>query len=245
VVEAHARLFKTANVDTAHFQHRLAICCLPTRRFEETQAALNADEALWPELGGEAVSVRLRRFRLRAQALAWHGDALAAQALIDAHDAALLADNPLEWVRLGRVRSINLRLRQQWPQALAAAHEAVARCSAQSELAVPLDRAHAFTELGLALLGSGDSRGAETQIALAEAQYQLAELQPSVVNCDAIMGRGQLHLFAGRTDDALRSFKVVERCWAELNPGSRWHVEAQHAMTQARDAGSLGPTHTI
>jgi hypothetical protein len=200
-------------------------------------------------LGSEATSYRLRRIRVRAQALAWHGDATGAQVLIDAHDATMLTVNPLEWVRLGRVRAINFRLQQQWPQALAAAHEAVARCSAQGELVVPLDRAHAFTELGLAMLGSGDIKGADAQIALAEAQYQLAELQPSVVNGDAMMGRGQLHLLAGRADDALRSFEVVERCWAELHPGSRWHVEAQRAVvgvtTAARGAGSLGSTKTI
>jgi eukaryotic-like serine/threonine-protein kinase len=242
VVEAHARLFKAANVDTAHFQHRLAHCVLPTRRFDETQAALNADEALWPALGGDSITIRLRRNRMRAQALTWHGEAAVAQALIDAHDAATLAVNPLEWVRLGRVRAINLRLQQHWPQALVAAHEAVARCSAQSELTLPIDRAHAFTELGLAMLGSGDVAGADAQIALAEAQYQLAELQPSVVNSDAMMGRGQLHLLAGRADDALRSFEVVERCWAELHPASRWHEEAQRAVAEARRAQSARPS---
>ena len=238
VVEAHARLFKTANVDTAHFQHRLALCALPTRRFAETQAALNADEALWPALGGDIATVRLRRFRVRALALAWHGNAVAAQSLIDTHDADLLAEVPLEWVRAARVRAVNFRLQQQWPQALAAAHDAVARCAAQSELTLPLDRAHAFTELGLAMLGSGDVEGADAHITQAEAQYTLAELQPSVVNSDALMGRGQLHLLAGRASDALLNFEAAERCWAEVHPASRWHDEAQRAVNEARQAQS-------
>ena len=242
VVEQHACLYKNANFDTAYFQHRLALCWLPTRRFAETQAALGADEALWQVLGGEVASYRLRRIRVRAQALAWHGDAAGAQALIDAHDAAMLTVNPLEWVRLGRVRAINLRLQQQGPQALAAAHEAVARCSAQSELTLAIDRAHAFTELGLAMLGSDDIEGADAQIALAETQYQLAELQPSVVNSDAMMGRGKLHLLVGHADNAVRSFEVVERCWAELHPASRWHEEAQRAVTEARLAQSARPS---
>ena len=238
VVEAHARLFKTANVDTAHFKYRLALCALPTRRFAETKAALNADEARWPALGGDIATVRLRRFRVRALALAWHGDAVAAQALIDTHDAALLAKVSLEWVRAARVRAVNFRLQQQWPQALAAAHDAVARCAAQSELTLPLDRAHAFTELGLAMLGSGDMEGADAHITQAEAQYTLAELQPSVVNSDALMGHGQLHLLAGRASDALLNFEAAERCWAEVHPASRWHDEAQRAVTEARQAQS-------
>ncbi len=245
VVRAHSRLHKTANVDTAHFQHRLALCWLPTRRFAETQAALDADEELWPVLGGEADSVRLRRVRMRALALAWHLDAVGAQDLIDNFELDMLAGNPLEWVRLGRVRAVNFRLQQRWPQALAAAHDAVARCSAQGNLVVPLDRAHAFTELGLAMLGSGDVEGADAHITLAEVQYATAELQPSVVNSDAVIARGQLHFLAGRADDALACFEAVERCWAELHPSSVWHLEAQGAVTEARGAGSLGLPHTV
>ncbi|MEQ1683926.1 MAG: serine/threonine-protein kinase [Burkholderiaceae bacterium] len=235
VVAQHARLFETQTVDTAHFAYRLAQCLLPTRRLDEIEAALARDESLWPVLGGEAVFVRLRRQRLRALLGAWRGDAEAAQGLIDAADEPMRTDAPVEWARLARARAVNLRLHQRWVEAIAAAHDAIARSDAPGALAV--DRAHAHTELGLALLGHGDAAGADTQITLAEQQFDFAEIVPeSVLRSDVLLARGRLHLMAGRAGDAKGCFERAERGWAEVNPGSVWHLEAQQALAESQRA---------
>ena len=61
-------------------------------------------------------------------------------------------------------------------------------------------------------------------------------------NIDNKIRRGKLHLLVGYADNAVRSFEVVERCWAELHPASRWHEEAQRAVTEARLAQSARPS---
>ena len=238
VVAQHARLFETATVDTAAFQARLAACLLPTRRTAEVESILDAEAALWTVLPNQATHTRLRRERVRALARAWHGDAAGAQTLIDTHEAEMRAAVPLEWLRLARVRALNLRMQMRWVDAIASAQEAVARCDADEVKGNVLaqDRAHALTELGLSLLGHGDTAAADTQLTLAEAQYALSQVEPSVLVTDALIGRGRLHLLAGRADQALACFEVAERCWAEAHPGSVWHAEAQAHVNNARQA---------
>ena len=237
VVAQQAALVQTATVDTAHFAYRLAQCLLPTRRLDEIEAELARDESLWPALGNEATVVRLRRQRLRALVCAWRGDAGAAQQLIDAADEPLRAGAPVEWMRLARARVINLRMQRRWAEAIAAAHDAVARCDAPGTLA--LDRANARTELGLALLGHGDAAGADAQITLAEQEFDLAEVvSESVLRSDALLARGRIHLLAGRAADALPCFERAERGWAEVNPGSVWHAQAQEGLAEARRAST-------
>ena len=238
VLAQHARLFKTATVDTAAFQARLSLCLLPTRRSAQVEAALNTEEAMWTVLPGQATSTRLRRERVRALARAWNGDAAGAQALIDTHEASMRTAVPLEWLRLARVRALNLRLQKRWVEAITAAQEAVARCDAEEVKGSVLaqDRAHAHTELGLSLLGQGDAAAAEAQLALAEQQYALSQVEPSVLVTDALLGRGRLHLLAGHAAEALVCFEVAERCWAEAHPDSVWHAEATAHANEARQA---------
>jgi eukaryotic-like serine/threonine-protein kinase len=238
VVAQHARLFKTPTVDTAAFQARLAACLAPTRRTAEVEAVLDAEAALWTGLPDQATHTRLRRERVRALARAWNGDAVGAQTLIDTHEASMRTAVPLEWLRLARVRALNLRMQMRWVEAITAAQDAVARCDADEVKGIVLaqDRAHALTELSLSLLGQGDTAAADTQLALAERQYALSQVEPSVLVTDALLGRGRLHLLAGRTSDALACFEVAERCWAEAHPQSVWHVEALAHVDQARHA---------
>ena len=127
---------------------------------------------------------------------------------------------------------------KRWAAAIAAAQEAVARCDAEEFKGSVLaqDRAHAHTELGLSLLGQGDAAAADAQLALAEQQYALSQAEPSVLVTDALLGRGRLHLLAGRAAEALACFEVAERCWAEAHPDSVWHAEATAHANKARQA---------
>ena len=237
VVVQHTTLVEAATFDTAHFAYRLAHCLLPTRRVDEIEAELARDEGLWPMLGNEATVVRLRRQRVRSLLCAWRGDADAAQRLIDAVDEPLRVHSPADWARLGRVRAINLRLQQRWDDAAAAAHEAIARCDAPGALAI--DRAHAHTELGLALLGQGDVAGADSNITLAEQHFDQVQVRAdSVLRSDALLARGRIHLLLKRTSDALPCFELAERSWAEVNPGSVWHVQAQERLAEAQRASA-------
>ena len=237
VVVQHTMLVEAATVDTAHFAYRLAQCLLPTRRLDEIEAELARDEGLWPMLGNEATIVRLRRQRVRTLLCAWRGDADAAQRLIDAADEPLRVHSPADWARLGRVRAINLRLQQRWDDAAAAAQEAIARCDVPGALTI--DRAHAHTELGLALLGQGDVAGADSNITLAEQHFdQVQVLANSVLRADALLARGRIYLMAGRAADALPCFERAERGWAEVHPGSVWHGQAQQGLAEARSASA-------
>ena len=237
VVAQQAALIQTATVDTAHFAYRLAQCLLPTRRLDEIEAELARDEGLWPMLGNEATIVRLRRQRVRTLLCTWRGDADAAQRLIDAADQPLRVHSPADWARLGRVRAINLRLQQRWDDAAAAAQEAIARCDVPGALTI--DRAHAHTELGLALLGQGNVAGADSNITLAEQHFdQVQVLANSVLRADALLARGRIYLMAGRAADALPCFERAERGWAEVHPGSVWHGQAQQGLAEARSASA-------
>jgi hypothetical protein len=237
VVVQHTTLVETPTVDTAHFAYRLAQCLLPTRRLDEIEAELARDEGLWPALGQEATIVRLRRQRVRTLLCAWRGDADEAQRLIDAIDESLRIHSPADWARLGRVRAVNLRLQRRWSEAAAAAREAIARCDAPGALAI--DQAHGHTELGLALLGEGDIAGADASITLAEQQFDRVQvLGDSVLRSDALLARGRLHLLAKRASDALPCFERADRVWAEVNPGSVWHLQAQEGVAEAQRAAA-------
>ena len=231
VVNRHAALYADAVENSLAFAYRLAFCLLPTRRLEDIQTELERGDALQLQ-GVTSVSLEpLRRQRMWAQLQAWRDDGPAARALLDTLEAATRDDHPLEWARLACVRAMSWRLQGEWQAGLAAAHEAVTRCTAAR--AAALDRAHAHTELGLLLLESNAVAEASASLDQADLLYLEAQVQPSLLNADALLGRGRLHRLAGRRDLAQPTFNQVQSLWARSNPGSRWHREAQDWVNEA------------
>ena len=170
---------------------------------------------------------------MRAQLQAWRGDAAAAHALLDGLDALTRGDHPLEWARVASVRAMTLRLQGDGPAGLPAAREAVDRCNACD--APQVDHGHARTEWGLLLLEAGDLAGASEQLSQATGHYDRAQVLPSLLRVDAMLGIGRLHLLAGRADAALQQLTAVEALWAQGHPGSRWHQQASHWLMRAAE----------
>ena len=235
VVARQADASPQPDEDTAAFSYRLALCLLPTRRVDEVGLELDRGEALWGQLGIARPLEPLRRQRMRAQLLAWQGQGAAARALLDSLEDSTSTDHPLEWARLACVRAMSWRLQGEgqgdWQAGLRAAHDAIECCTETD--APALDRAHAHTERGLLLLESGASADATASLNQAARLYQQAQVQPSVLNADALLGLGRLHLLAGRRVPALELFSQVEALWARSHPGSRWHRQAQQWVDQA------------
>jgi eukaryotic-like serine/threonine-protein kinase len=231
VVARHAAWSEEADEDAASFSYRLAFCLLPTRRVDETRLEIDRGEALKRQLGIERPLDTLRRQRMRAQLLAWQGQGDAARALLDGLEDSTRTEHPLEWTRLAFVRALTWRLQGEGQAGLSAAHDAIERCTETD--APALDRAHAYTERGLLLLESGTTADATAALEQAARLYQQAQVQPSVLNGDALLGLGRLHLLAGRQGPALELFSQVEALWARSHPGSRWHRQAQEWVDQA------------
>jgi len=219
--------------DTANFCHRLVVCLLPTRRVDQIALELDRDQALRQQLGIEPALQPLRRQRMRAQLQAWQGDEPAARALLDAVEDACRTDHPQEWARMAVVRAMAWRLQGDAQAGLPVARSAIERCHASQSPRV--DLAHAHTELGLLLLALGDQAEAGQALDQALQLYDQAQVQPSLLSADALLGQGQLHLLAGRPAQARARFEQVDALWTGSHPGSRWQLQARQALAQ------LGP----
>jgi serine/threonine protein kinase len=234
VVARHAELSPQPSEDTIAFCHRHAVCLLPTRRVDEIAQALDRAEQLYRQVGDEPAVAPLRRQRMRAQLQAWSGDGNAALASLERLDDRTRHDHPLEWARVARVRAMILRLQGAWQAGLTVAREAVDRCTAVDALQV--DQGHARTEWGLLLLETRDGAGASEQLTQASQHYDRAQVLPSLLRVDAMMGLARLHLLAGRADEARQPLTAVEALWALSHPGSRWHQQASQWLKRAADA---------
>ena len=221
-----------ADDDALAYAYRLAFCLLPTRRVDDIQAALDRVDSLYRALGVVRTLHEVRHQRMGAQVLAWRGDGAAARAVLDGLEDSSRGAHALEWTRIARVRAMAWRLQGDTAAGLAAAQEAIDRATATQAPAV--DRAHAHTELGLLLQDSGDIPAATEQLEQALALYTLAQVRPSVLNADALLGLGRLHLLAGRRAQALASFSQVQALWGASHPGSGWQLQAQRLAAQAK-----------
>ena len=233
VVARHAELSPQPSEDTAAFCYRLAFCLLPTRRVDEIAQELDRAEQVYRQVPDEPARSPLRRQRMRAQLQAWRGDAVGAHALLDGLDEVTRLDHPLEWARVASVRAMTLRLQGAWQAGLIVAREAVDRCTVSD--APQVDHGHARTEWGLLLLEAGDLACASEQLSQASRHYDRAQVLPSLLRVDAMMGLGRLRLLAGQADEARQQLTSVEAIWAQSHPGSRWHQQASHWLASAVD----------
>ncbi len=231
VVVEHARLTPRENSDTAAFADRLAWSLLPTRRLDDVAVLLERSAQISLRLGREPHASTLRRQRVRAQLCAWRGQTLEMQELLDAAEVNALAIHAMEWARLARVQTTALRVQAQWAAGLTSARLAFERCVTAK--ALPSDHAHALTEWGLLLLDSGDVQGGHEKLLRAQQQFELGQVQSSVLTADTALGLGRCHLAAGRADEAHKYFASAERCWAASHAGSVWHAQAQHWLALA------------
>ena len=221
------------HIDAATGARALATALWPTRRVDLIAPLLVEEEAVLARLKADTPTKTMARHRSRAYLAAWAGNLPTVLALADIVMADSTPAFANERARVTCARSLVLRRSGQYGEALRFAEQALVLAQAKAPNLMPVDVAQAQAALGLARLELGDADAAMTHLVLAESEFERGQMAPCVWYADARLGQARVHLLRGDQRSAQPLLNQVEAWWAQANPGSIWHAEAQAWQTQA------------
>ncbi len=148
--------------------------------------------------------------------------------------AALAEVSPVQEADALAARAYNARLQNRVEAALSFARQALSRVP--DVAGVLRVRARAQTEVGLALLEGGHLQEAEVSLKAAWADFERAQISPSMLSSDCALGLARIDVSAGRHHEAeLRLAPIVES-WSKINADSPFFGEVLYWLARAEAA---------